>query len=336
MSDHEIKLEYLKQRPQTNLEKLRFGLDQLDKLVGSLRYMEAEEARMIPERFDQVQQGFDLVEASGSELKGERSQWETIGRDFERQAASFIRILGGRDRLAQLRAARGPDQDAWWWFPERVLDDRRRSQAIRALVWLGLAAVLLIGAIFLYQRFLAPDQATQTSLRYSFEAENLAGQGDYQAAFDEVERAIAAKPGQSDLYLFKGVLAEILGRSQVAAQAFALAEAGSPDRVTFLMGRASEYLQYHQVEKAIADAQAALALDPQQASAYLILGQAYETNGDYQQALDNYRQADALATQQNDAQVQVLARMSIAALYNKLPVVPPTEAATPAPQGDGP
>jgi tetratricopeptide (TPR) repeat protein len=331
MSEHDLKLDYLKQRPQTNVEKLRADLDQIETLVGKLRYLEADQAKKIPEAFDQVKESFRLVETSGIDLKGEQTQWETICLDFEKQTASFIRILGGREALLQLREAHSPSPENWWWYPDRLLSKQRRSLGVRAIFWLGLAGVLFVGFAWLYQRYLAPDEATQASLQHSFTAENLADQGDYQAAYDQVEKAIAAKPGQADLYLFKGVLADILGRPEIASQAFQQAEAGSPDRVTFLIARANEYLRFGQTQRAIEDAQAAVEQDSQQASAYLILGQAYESSGDYQNALDNYRKADKLATEQNDAQVQVITRISIGQLYNKLPALAPTDAVTPGP-----
>ena len=331
MSDHEIKLDYLKQRPQTNLEKLRVNLDQLERLVGSLRYLEAEEAKRIPVLFDQIADGFRSVEQSGSNLRGERTQLETAQIDFERQVASYIRILGGRQAVRELRRERQPDLQQWWWYPDRRLAERWMVRSKKWIVWMGLAAVVLIGLVVFYQRYLVPDEATQTSLTHKFDAENLASQGEYRAALEEIDLAIAARPDQIDLYLFKGVLAEILGENDTAADAFRVAEIGTPSRVIFLISRASEYLRYKQPGLAIEDAQAVQDLDPNQASAYLILGQAYETSGDFQKAIDNYRLADQVATEQNDAQVQVIARMSIGQLYNRLPVIAPTDEVTPTP-----
>ena len=325
MSEQEIKLGYLKKRPQTDVENLRTGLEQLDRLVGSLRYLDAGQARKIPALFDQVHEGFQLVNSSGMDLKGERTQWELIGANFENQAASFIRVLGGVEALRRLRSARQASQDRWWWYPDRVLASRRKSLALRVIFWLGLAAVFVAGMAALYQHFLAPDEATQTSLSHSFAAENLADQGEYQAAYVEIQQAIEAKPGQADLYLLKGVLAEILGMQTEATQAYQQAEAASQNQATFLIAKANEYLRFGRYDQAIDDATSALQLDPQQAPAYLILGQASEGKGDYQSALTNYRKADELATEQNDAQLQVIARMSIGQLYNKLPAVAPTD-----------
>jgi len=331
MNEHDAKLTYLKQRPQTNVEKLRSDLDQLEKLVGSLRYLEAEDVKKIPQLFDQVDEGFEIVDQSGTDLKGERTQWETVSHNFEKQAASFIRILGGRETLHHLRSVIHPKAEQWWWYPDRLLTQSRKSQAMRVGFWIGLAVVILGVLGFLYQSYLAPDEATQVSLQHSFNAENLADKGDYQAAYVEIDLAIEAKPGQPDLYLLKGVLAEQLGMPETAAQAFKLTEVGSPDHLTFLLSRASEYLRFGLYERAINEAQTALNIDPEQSSAYLILGQAYESSGDYQNALDNYRLADKLATEQDNVQVQVISRMSIGQLYNKLPAVAPTDAVIPAP-----
>jgi tetratricopeptide (TPR) repeat protein len=331
MNDHEFKLDYLKQRPQTQTEKLRADLDRLEKLVGSLRYLEAKELKIIPMLFDQVTEGIRLAEQSGLSLKGERSQLETSEVKFEKQAANYIRILGGREAVLELRNMHQPGAERWWWYPDRLLSEGRKAQGKKGLIWLGLTAIILIVLTLFYQRFLEPDEATKASLRYGFNAENLAAQGKYQAAFEQVELAIAARPGQADLYMLKGVLASILGEEEIADEAFQLAEAGTPNRVIFLISRASEYLRFAQTGLAVEDAQAALALDPEQASAYLIMGQAYETSGDFQNALANYRQADQLATQQNDAQVQVIARMSIGHLYDRLPALAPTEVAIPVP-----
>jgi len=331
MSEQDVKLRYLKQRPKTDIESLRVELDRLEKLVGSLRYLDADKAKEIPSQFDQVNAMIKKLEKTGVDLKSVRTQWETIGTSFISEASSYLQAIGGRDDLIQLRKLKEPAPEDWWWFADKQLADRRRSQGIRAGLWIGIAALLFLGASLVYKKFLAPDPATQTSLKHRFAAENFADQSNYQAAYEEVKLAIEAKPGQADLYLLKGVLADLLGKQDESIRAFEQAEAASQDRVTFLINRATDYLHFGQLEKAISDAQAAVALNSQQASAYLILGQAYENKGEFPRALDYYRIADRVATDQNDAQVQVIARLSIGQLYKKMPALAPAEAETPYP-----
>ena len=103
MSGHDLKLDYLKQKPQTQSERLRADLDQLEILASSLRHIEVGEAGQIPVLLDQVNENLLRLQASGLELKGEQAQWETINSVLQDGAANFLRILGGRDALQPLQ-----------------------------------------------------------------------------------------------------------------------------------------------------------------------------------------------------------------------------------------
>ena len=57
------------------------------------------------------------------------------------------------------------------------------------------------------------------------------------------------------------------------------------------MGRAAARAKWHEHERALADFNEAIALQPERAWAYVERGLVYEEAGDYRQALDDFEQA---------------------------------------------
>jgi tetratricopeptide (TPR) repeat protein len=146
--------------------------------------------------------------------------------------------------------------------------------------------------------------------------------GNPAGALSEVEQALAVAPGDANLLTFKGVLQQKLGQNAAAEQTFAAAEAVFGNRETFLLTRGQTYLRMGQGEAALADAQAAITLNPKSAIGYLLFGQANEALENYQEAIAAYQQAGTLADAQNNPQIAAIARMNLATLMQRLPLQP--------------
>jgi tetratricopeptide (TPR) repeat protein len=181
----------------------------------------------------------------------------------------------------------------------------------------GLLAVLLL-LFAVYQLFLAPDPATRERLRRQQAAESLAVEGNLAGALSEVEEALTIAPGDPSLLTLKGTLQQGLGQSQRAEETFAAAEAAFGEREVFLLARGQAYLIANQAPAALADAQALLALDPQSAPGYMLLGRAQEWLENYPEAIAAYQQAATLAEAQGDFQLTGLARVNMGMLMQRL------------------
>ena len=112
---------------------------------------------------------------------------------------------------------------------------------------------------------------------------------------------------------------DALGESDAAQAAYAAAKtalADEPDNFLYL--RAQEHIRINQPDLAITDMQAALDNNPQSGEAYYIMGAAQESLDRVQEAYQSYSMAAQDASQGDNTQPEVMARMQLANLTNRL------------------
>ena len=309
---------YVPSKPLTRADELRDQLNDLEARVGRLGYGLGPEALTIPALFDTVSAALASFHAEGQGMRAEEARLTTVSADLRRKAKLLLREIGGVAPLRDARSARQPDPAHWWWFLDEWVAARRRAQ-LRGLLWVaaGVVAVLLL-LFAVYQLFLAPDPATRERLRRQQAAESLALEGNLAGAMHEVEQALAIAPGDSGLLVLKGSLQQGLGQSQMAEETFAAAEAAFGNREAFLLARGQAYLIANQAQAALADAQTLLALDPQSAPGYMLLGRTQEWLENYPEAIAAYQQAATLAEAQGDFQLTGLARVNMGMLMQQM------------------
>jgi tetratricopeptide (TPR) repeat protein len=251
---------------------------------------------------DQAQSLFQRLEATGVDLRAERTRWKTIEQQLQSHAASLVREAQAAGGLAQLRKTSNPTPDRWWWFLDEELH-RRQQRTLRRMAIGGIAALLiLVVASLLYRQFLAPDPLTQQVTRLSLHAEQAIQEGRLEEALVEFETLRELTPDSPEVFIRLGVIYETMERQDEAAQAFRRAQALLTREEDFLIERGIVYLQLNQWEAAQADAEAALALDPESVLGYWILGGVHEAQGQMQEAINALQQAADLASAQgNDA-----------------------------------
>jgi tetratricopeptide (TPR) repeat protein len=194
---------------------------------------------------------------------------------------------------------------------------------LRRLLRLGaVVVVIMLVAVALYQRFLAPDPATRERIRHESRAEILIAEGDIAGALGEVEQALAIASGDPSLLVLKGALQGELGRAAAAEETFAVAETAFGDRESLLLARARAYLLLNRPEAALADAQGVVELNPESAAGYMLLGHAYDQLEDYMEALFAYQQVVTLAEEQGDFQLAGTARINVGLLMQRLQAQP--------------
>jgi len=285
----------------TPTDKLRKVLEQCKLKVVALKGS-GEEAVDFLRLMDQAHSLFHEIEAKGSDLRAERSRWETIGRQLDSCATLLVREVQKAGGLAQLREATEPTADRWWWFLDKKVRRQRRRSFQRVLVGGGTVLVILVIASLLYQRFIAPDPLTRQALEFNQRAEQAIQEGEMETALTEYKGLNELTPGDPEVLLQLGVLYEILKQNKDATQAYARArELMMDSQEDFFIARGIVYLEMGQWESAQVDAQAALTLNPESALGYFIAGSAYEAQGQISEAVEAWSQsADLAFTQKND------------------------------------
>ncbi len=309
---------HVERKPLTRADELRDQLSELEARVGRLGYGLGKEALTIPSLFDVVSATLVSFQSEGQSMRAEEARLEAVSAQLRRKATVFLREIGGTGVLRDVRRARPPDPANWWWFLDQLVSYRRRARLRRlSLLAAGLIAILLL-LFAVYQRFLAPDPATRERLKHQQAAESLALAGDMAGALSEVEQALVFAPEDPDLLILKGSLQQALGQRAAAEETFVVAEAALADREAYLLARGRAYLLLGQTLAALDDAEAVVALNPQSAAGYMLLGRSQEFLEDYPEAIAAYEQAATLADAQGNFQLAGTARVSMGMLMQRL------------------
>jgi hypothetical protein len=312
----------LPSRPLTRADELRVQLDELEAQTGRLGYGLGQEALTIPALFDTISLNLAAFQAEGQTMRAETARLETVSAQFRQKAKVFLREIGGANKLREARRTRQPDLENWWWYVDRLVVDMRRVRARRLLrSMVGVVAILSL-LFVLYQIFLAPDPATRDRLNHQHAAENLVLQNDLAGALAEVDQALAIAPDDPNLLVFKGALHQKLKQNAAAEEAYSAAEPAFDARADYLLARARTYLLLDQPSAALADALAAVELNPESAEGYMVLARTYEQLEEYLEAIFAYEQAIFLAEERGDFQLSGVGRVNVGLLRQRLQALP--------------
>jgi len=320
------------QKPHTRAEELRHHLKLLETRLVRLSEINREEALEILILFDQAEQIATELQERGMNTASELGQIETLTAQFYKKRAQFIRRIGGSQELAKAREVRQPSKDSWWWYADQTLAVESKQKMIRWLRNFAFITVILIILAMIYQRFFAPDPATQASYGHQTRGENALIQRDLETALVEVQNAIALTPDHPDLYVLQGVIQEGLGHPEEARSSFEIALQKFDPEEGFYNQRATLYLMMGDAERGLADSQAAIQINPDSTISYLTQGQAYEILGDFPKAIDSYEIADEIAQRIGNAQLQAIVRVTLSNAMQRIPI--PTFETTDSSGGD--
>ncbi len=311
---------FVEARPLTRVDLLRERLDRLESSIGRLGNIDlTSEALEIPELLDQACEALEELKREGNSVPEEEARLETITSQLKQKAIIFVRTIGGAQALQKAREVETPGPERWWWFLDQWLVEGRRRRAKQTAInaVIGVAVLVLLGV--LYQAFLAPSPQEQAIIDYQTAADQYQMQGNLEGALQEIEKALAVSPQDPDLLIRKGVLQQALGREAEAALTYAQAEKVLGDRKEFLLRRAQSSLGVGNLDAAIADANSVLQIDPESPEAYMMLGQAYELQQKYQEAIAAYEKTGKLADARNRPEITALARVRLAYLMQRIP-----------------
>jgi cytochrome c-type biogenesis protein CcmH/NrfG len=306
---------FVEAKPLTRVDLLRERLDQLDSSVGRLGNTGLkEDALKIPELFDQAVEFLEELKQEGVTAAEEETRLETIEAQFKQKSTLFLRMSGGAQAFWETRRVVNPGPERWWWFIDQWLAEQRKRQAKSLAIKIGIVVVVLVVVGVIYQAFLAPSPQDRARMDFENAADQALLQNDAQGALREIEKALSIAPQNAELLIKKGVLQELLSMDAEAAQAYSQAEILLGDRKEFLLMRAQTYLGVGSLEAGMADAQAVLEIDPGSPEAMLMVGQAYELQGKYAEAVDAYEKTGQLADARNLPSITALARVRLAYL----------------------
>lgn len=293
-------------------------LDRLEVLAGKI-------GMNAPDRAFELLYGLDRVHTQISELyensasrKVAETQFSVILSRLEAEGRQFIRDLGGLQALRQAREQVRPSPERTWWFVDETIMNKSRLGLRRMLINGGVFAAILAVLVILYRIFLAPDP--QVAALYSQEqrARDRLQAGEYDEALVAIDAGLQIDPTEPTFLTLRGIILEDVGNVKQAAQDFAAAEKVFASREAFLVTRGQGYAMINQLEKASVDAQAAINAAPQSARAYLLLGQVHETQGFYQEAMEDYDRAFEIANQNDQIELAAIARTRTAMLMQMI------------------
>ncbi|MCC7353377.1 MAG: tetratricopeptide repeat protein [Anaerolineae bacterium] len=311
----------------TPADELRDLLDRSERRVVNLRGT-GKDTVLLLDWLDRIAVLATQLEADGADLRPERARLGTVEAQLRDRARQLVREAGAEFPRARQEAE--PTPDRWWWYVDEIAAEQRRQQLRRlGLMALGLAAVV-VAIWFVFNVLFPVDPKVAAVQRLRGEADRALSTGDLVAALAAYEEAAQTDPEDPSLIIWVGVLQEGLGQQEVAEQKYREAEAMTDSRLLFLLERGRVYGSVGQLDKALADAEAVLVLDPDSAEGHFLLATALEGQGKVAEAIAAYQRASALA-ESRSPQLAALARIRLGYLLQSgaLPTMGPTPTPTP-------
>lgn len=276
---------------------------------------------------DEIAAAWPALNASGADLRAEQARWQSLQDQIRTRSQAVLRAWKQAGGLPAARLAGNPAGDAWWWWLDEQVEAQRAARRQRAVL-IGVAVVAALVVASLALRVLLPvDPVVRDVYRLQEEARRALEAGDMAGALASYQAAVERSPGDPQLHVMLGVLAERLGDSGAANDAFAAGRALSPSEAAFYSDRGYSYLAIAAPDQALADGLQAVDLAPQDGRAWMLVGSTYEALGDATGAYDAYLEASKVA-EENDPQITAVARIRMAAMLQAIQA--PAEI-TPAP-----
>ena len=260
---------------------------------------------------DRVESEVARLREEGMDLRPEMTRIEIIDNIFARKAGAIGRELRSLGRLPGARRLENPPAEHGWWYVDVALAERQRKTAIKSAVTIAAILLVLLAGNYVLDKFFGLDPVEKQARTYSGKGEQYVLQGDFANAITEYEQAVAILPTLEQVQAQLGVLYEKEGRTEEARAAFAAAEAAIGERPSYLVTVAQAYERVGDLEAAMTQVEEAIALDPDMALAHMIRGGLYEGMEKLPEATADYERAAALAQEQGNDQLYVIAKVRL-------------------------
>jgi len=295
--------------------------ERLDKAERQLPSLDAATVAGFLANLDRMDALFDQLAADNVDVRSEAGRWDDLQRQIERNAGRIVKLAKGAGGYAALRA-QNPPATAPWWQLDALVAARRRRQTRSLLITLAVVAVLLLGAGWAYQTWLAPDAETLMMVDSLSTAEQRAAEQDWSGGLATVESALQTLPDNVELLIWAAVFSERLG-DDTGAQAYAeQAQAQlAGNEVSYQIQLGSTRFRVGDIDGAASAAETALRLAPEEPQVYFLLGNVAEARGDIRGAIDAFAKAGDLADPDNP-QLSVVSKMRYGMLLQQLQTMP--------------
>jgi tetratricopeptide (TPR) repeat protein len=308
------KLRYLQQKKFNTADELRDRLTRLEGKLAKIKQIDQSEASAVLSDMDRASQIIDNLTASGVNLAPEVGRFGSIERRLRKNAKPFLKVIGGPAILQQNLPTPPPSATHWWWQIDQIVAAHRRQRQRRMMLTAAVVLLVIAGITIAMQTVFAPDPAVIARVNAENQAFTALSAGDSQAALAAIETGLVDVPGEANLLLFKAVLLDVLGDETTSAEVAEQAMVALADPVTFHLSRARLELQLNRPQKAEEQSRLALELDETSAIGWFVLGQTREAQNDRVGAVNAYEKAAALAENNDDSELVVMIRMSMARL----------------------
>lgn len=295
--------------------------ERLDKVERQLPSLDAATVAEFLSNLDRIDALFDQLAGDSVDVRSEAGRWDDLQRQIARRAGSVVKAANGAGGYAKLRA-QNPPGTAPWWQLDAMLAARRRRQTRSLLATLALVAVLLAGAAWAYQTWLAPDAETLLLVDSLGKAEQRAAEQEWSGGLATVEDALQTLPDNVELLIWAAVFSERLGdepRAQAYAEQAQALLAG--DAASYQIQLGSTRFRAGDIDGAASAIEAALALAPDNPQVHFLLGNVAEARGDIRGAIDAFARAGELADPDNP-QLAVVSKMRYGMLLQQLQTMP--------------
>lgn len=308
--------------------QLRVALDDAEIAVGRLRPDQVENFLL---RLDQLETQFQTLEAGGLNLLGERTRQASLISRLDGHPHLVTKPAAQIGGLAALRK-KNPPASGEWWHLDAVEADQRRRLIRRLFTSLGVIVGVILAVYIALTYVFPPDPNAVLSSGATGQLPELIARGEWETADRLIAETLAQMTVDDvELLIWQSVVAAHFDRQREADDAFAQAQALSPaDRQAVFWSTVGNIrLATGDLDGAMAAANQALAIDPNEAQAYFVIASVAEANGKVVEAIAAFEKAFDLAAESNP-QLAVIARVRMGMLMQSGPPLDVVTATVPA------
>ncbi len=314
-------------RAESPANQLRDALDRAEDLVVSVNSATVEEFLTL---LDQIEQMLAELDRLGSDLRPERSRWDTLLGRVANKPGPIVAAGNQAGGWPRLRADHPPATSFWWHVDSQLTRQRTRS-AVRVGLMLAAVAGALALVLWAVNYFFPPNPEAVRLMEANSGIDALVTEQRWAEALAVVQEAKLDLPDSPELAIWETVLYERLGDAQQAAAAQARAQRLLADQpMIFWVELGNKRWMVGDLDGAEAAGQEAMALDDQDGQAYFLLATVAEARGDTLKAMDLFDRAFQL-TKDSNPQLAVIARMRMGMLLQRGPSMPAESPLSPTP-----
>ncbi len=298
-----------------DLDTIRKWIDEYAKRVANLRDERGKGVELLTLR-DAIDEGLSFYRSRGASLGPEETKLNSFDALLDKNAASFLQIVG-RKTLKEERNKISPPRERWWWWLDERAKERKSHRIRKIITTVGIVAAILLVLYFTIFRL---PPAEQNYLDALTQAEKLIGENNIEEALENLEKAMNIFPERPVPYVIAGCVKEMVGENEEAQKFFTQARSLYSHEVDFLVEKGNWYLRLNLLDKAYSSVMEALQKESENLAALNLLGSIYEAANKIPEALEVYNKVLELAEKQGVETMIPITRMKIGLLQLRLPL----------------